>query len=53
MAKSKVMRKLKFKIDCMNNMIILNLKVNIIKMTNFVKINIYIKIKVLFVNFLY
>ena len=30
MAKSKVMRKLKFKIDCMNNMIILNLKVNII-----------------------
>ena len=46
MAKSKVMRKLKFKIDCMNNMIILNLKINIISMTNFLKINIKKLIKV-------
>ena len=53
MAKSKVMRKLKFKIDCMNNMIILKFKVNIITMTNFVKINIKKLIKALFVNFLY
>ena len=53
MAKSKVTRKLKFNVDCMNNMIIINLKVNIITMTNFVKMNIKKLIKVLFVNFLY
>ena len=51
MEKSKVM--IKFKIDCMNNMIILNFKVIIITMNNFVKKNIKKLIKVLFVNFLY